>query len=221
MNEPTTRKARELREIAMNAEAERDRARAALLRPDGSRRYGDAEHAERHAEIAETFRSALAAVEEGAEEVIASTASELAALEHGDPTDLLGTDELQRAGAKRVFVDEDVEGLPAGELAGRLEAVLSGGDRASVFCYLQAAERRVRGMETAPAGVSEVLADMRSYLQGDDRRRKVEETGRRVEEAREVSGLVWAMRRGGHNAGDVHALQGYGDVAERLAGSRG
>lgn len=29
------------------------------------------------------------------------------------------------------------------------------------------------------------------------------------------------MRRGGRNAGDVHALQAYGDVSERLAGSRG
>ena len=111
-----------------------------------------------------------------------------------------------------------VEGMPAAELAGRLGAVLSGGDRASIFCYLQAAERRVRGMEMAPAGVSETPAGMRSHLQGNGRRRKVEEARRRVEEAREVSGLVWAMRRGGRHAGDVHALQGYGDLSQRLAG---
>ena len=27
-----------------------------------------------------------------------------------------------------------------------------------------------------------------------------------------------AMRRGGRHAGDVHALQGYGDLSQRLAG---
>lgn len=42
------------------------------------------------------------------------------------------------------------------------------------------------------------------------------ETRRRVEEAHEVKGLVWALRRGGRNAGDVHALHAYGDVRERL-----
>lgn len=220
MNELTTAKARELQERALNAQGARDQAREALYRADGSNRYGDEEHAERHGEIAEQFRTTIATVEEDAEREAVAATGQLATLEHGDPTALLGADELQRAGAKRVFVDADVEGLPSRDLADRLGAVLSGGDKGSVFCYLQATERRVRAsLETAPAGVSEVLEEMRVHLLGDSRRRQVAETRRRVEEAHEVKGLVWALRRGGTNAGEVHQKQAYGDVAERLAGS--
>lgn len=216
MNEPTTARARELQERALNAERTRDKAREALYRADGTNRYGDEEHAERHGEIFEAFRTTIATVEEDAALEAETATDELAALEHGDPTDLLGADELQRAGAKRVFVNEDVEGLPAKDLADRLRAVLSGGDRASVFCYLRATERRVRAMETAPHGVSEALEEMRSHLLGDARRRQVEHTRLRASEAHEVKGLVWALRRGGRDAGEVHALEAYGDVASRV-----
>jgi hypothetical protein len=217
MNEPTTTKARELRERALNAEGTRDREREALYRPDGSKRYGEDEHAERQGTIAESYREALVGVADEAEREAKAAESELAALEHGDPPDLLRADELERAGAKRIFVSEDVEGLRDKDLAGRLRAVLAGGDRASAFCYLQAAERRVRGMDVTPAGASEALDELRDYLQGDSRRRQMAETGLRVEEAREVGGLAQALRRGGRNAGEVYALESYGDVAERLA----
>ncbi len=219
MNELTTAKARELQERALNARGTRDQAREALYRADGSNRYGDEEHAERQGAISEALRTTLITIEEEAQREAVAATGQLATLEHGDPTALLGADELQRAGAKRVFVDADVEGLPSRDLADRLGAVLSGGDKASVFCYLQATERRVRAMETAPAGVSEVLEEMRVHLLGDSRRRQVAQTRRRVEEAHEVKGLVWALRRGGRDAGEVHARESYGDVAERLAGT--
>lgn len=201
----------------MNAEGTRDREREALYRPDGSKRYGEDEHAERQGAIAESYREALVGITNEAEREARAAESELAVLEHGDPTDLLRADELERAGAKRIFVSEDVEGLRDKDLAGRLRAVLAGGDRASAFCYLQAAERRVRGMDVTPAGASEALDELRDYLQGDSRRRQMAETGLRVEEAREVGGLAQALRRGGRNAGEVYALESYGDVAERLA----
>lgn len=82
-----------------------------------------------------------------------------------------------------------------------------------------AAERRLAGLETTPEGAGEALQDLRGYLQGDARRGRISRARARRDEAREVSGLVWASRRGGRNAGDVHALQGYGDVAARVAAS--
>ncbi len=221
MKELTTATARQLQGRALNAEGTRDRAREALLRPDGSKRYSDEEHAERQSAISAEFREKLQSIEEDVERETSAAESELATLEHGDPTNLLSAEELERAGAKREFVNEDVAALPASELADRLRAVLAspGGDRASVFCYLQAATRRVRGMKATPGGVSEVLAEMRSELMGASRRLEIAQTRQRQEEAREVGALVWSLKRGGRNAGEVHQKQAYGDVAERLAGS--
>lgn len=221
MKEPTTATARQLQSRALNAEGTRDRAREALYRPDGSKRYSDEEHNERQRAISEMFREALTTIEEDVEREAATAETELATLEHGDPTTFLNTEELERAGAKRVFVNEDVEGLPAREIAGRLRAVLGGGDKASIFCYLQATERRVRETNTPPDGVSEVLTEMRSELMGDSRRREIEGTRLRMEEAREVKGLVWNLRRGGRNAGEVYRKQAYGDIAQRFGSSAG
>lgn len=220
MKELTTTTARQLQSRALGAEGTRNRALEALLRSDGSRRFSDEEHDEQAGEISEAFRTALATVEEAAKREAAAAETELARLENGDPTALLSTEELERAGARRTFINEDVEGLPAKEIAGRLRAVLGGGDRASIFCYLQAAQRRVRGMSNPPVEVSGVLGEMRSELLGDRRRRDIAETKRRAEEAHEVKNLVWALRRGGHNAGDVYRRQAYGDLAQRVGGVR-
>jgi hypothetical protein len=178
-----------------NAAARKSRAR--LFRADGSQVYADAEHAERLAALRAERNRVLQEVEEAARIEIEAARAELTALENGAPTALLTADELERANVRRGHIVDDVATLTQEELINRLEAVLHGGDRVSMFCYLQAGRRRVR--EIAPGRVppelAQVLEDLAERLVPASRKAELEAARKRIAGAGEVRDLVWLARR--------------------------
>lgn len=120
-----------------------------LLRPDGTRRYSDEEHAERVAALLADFDTTARAAHDHAETTIAEAERTLHTLAHGDPLDRLTADELARANAKALFVREDCESLPLPELAERCRVALAGGDRAAQLLHGRYATRRARAMQEA------------------------------------------------------------------------
>ena len=110
------------------AASRREQQEAQLYRPDGSKVFGDQEHAERmaaiRAEHARTFDRIEAEIEERAERA----QGELAALENADPAAGLLTHEVQRASALSGFVADEVADLSLAALARRCRAAASSGD---------------------------------------------------------------------------------------------
>ncbi len=130
-----------------------------LLRPDGTRRYGDEEHAERVAALLADFDTTAQAAHDHAETTIADAERTLHTLEHGDPVDRLTPDELTRANAKALFVREDAETLPLPELAERCRVALAGSDRAAQLLHARYATRRAHAMQEAAHGQGRRLPD--------------------------------------------------------------
>ncbi len=114
----------------------------ALLRPDGTHKYGDAEHTERVQALLATFDRTGEAAVQHAETLIAESERTVHALAHGDPTDRLSADDLAAANAKRAFVAEDAERLPLGDLAARCTVALAAGDTATIFLLARYARKR-------------------------------------------------------------------------------
>lgn len=130
--------------------ADRFRAdEAKLLRPDGTRRYSDEEHAERVAALLADFDTTANAARDHAEAAIAEAERTLHTLEHSDPVDRLTADELARANAKALFVREDAEMLPLPELTERCRVAAASGDRVAQLLYGRYATRRARTMQAA------------------------------------------------------------------------
>jgi len=120
------------------AEAEK----AALYRPDGSKMFGEEEHAERSAGIAEGVARVAGEVRAGADRIVEETRADLDAILYADPTEDLSAEELERANARARFVREDCETLEPDELARRIRGVLAGGDKAMTWLYSRYAKVR-------------------------------------------------------------------------------
>ncbi len=186
-------------ELKARAEAARDRfeeQRARLFRADGKTKvYSDAEHAERLAALRSERNRMLREVQQEAQADIDAAQKDLAALENGDPTTLLTAEELERANARRALVLDDVAVLTQEELVNRLTAVLHGGDRASVFVYLQAGRRRARETDRVPPELPRVLEGLAEKLVPDSRKAELEAARKRIEGAGEVRDLAWLAER--------------------------
>lgn len=175
-------------------EADRDK----LFRADGKTKvFSEDEHAERLAALRSERNAVLTEVEKQTQGAIEEANADLTALKHGDPTTLLTTEELERANARRALVSDDVASLDQEELQGRLEAVLHGGNRDSMFVYLQAGRGRVRGLPAGrvPPRLSQVLDELAEKLIPDSRKAEIEATRRRIREGGEVQGMVYLAKR--------------------------
>ena len=183
--------------------AERFRSQeASLLRPDGSKVYGDAEHQERMQALLAEYDAVGNDVVNDAEEAIAEAEQEIARLDGADPIDTLKPDELARAASLAVFVDQDVDRLPPEQIVKRARAVLAGTDRAQAFVWFCALERRLsarRGTGGTPDPATLELFEVRRELaarfedpKARDKRRNLEQ---RVESAKVLRGRVAQRRR--------------------------
>ena len=120
-----------------------ERETARLLTPDGRRLYTDDEHERRESELRATRDAAIAAAEAAAAQLMREAETALAVLDHRDPIDALAPAELEKASARRVFVAEDAERLPLGELTARLRGALDADDRALLYLWTRYGARRV------------------------------------------------------------------------------
>lgn len=131
----------------LRARAERvqrifEEGRAALHRSDGQRRFSDAEHAERLNALRGERNRVLGELEEELRAAFEETNAQITNLEHRDPTELLTSDELGLASQKRAFASDAAETLDIETLKARLEAVLAGGEKGSIFAHWMAGQKR-------------------------------------------------------------------------------
>lgn len=133
----------QIKQQADDASGRREREEAALYRGDGSKVYGEEEHAERLAAITSRRDETIAGLVEQAERATSEARARVENIENRDPLDRLSEDELARAGSRRAFVKEDAEDLPMDELAKRVQAATADGDKAVRALWGRYASRRV------------------------------------------------------------------------------
>jgi hypothetical protein len=170
--------------------AERFRAQAArLLRPDGSRLYSDQEHEQRAAALLAEYDETGAAVTEEIDRAVAEAQAELVKLEGSDPLDALTEAELARANARRAFVSEDAEALPAHQLAPRVRAVLAGDDKAELVLWARYLARRFEKTAGPERGdLAPLVRDLGERLADPKAREKRKRLERRIEIGQAVEG---------------------------------
>jgi hypothetical protein len=182
-------------------------AKSKLYKPDGSKLYSDAEHAERMEAIAgEVAREAKEADEE-AGRIAAAKEEELYRYRHGCPTEDLLEQQLEAANARRVFVQEDCEELPLEELTKRLRGLLAGAKKETVWLYARYARRRADRTSKlledqgtplpARAELSAQLRSLEEVLKGAEERnrstfneREAAEAEKELEEVREAKRYI-------------------------------
>lgn len=221
----------ELRETIDRAAEHFEAEEAKLYRPDGSKRFGEAEHAEREDALRKELSASLDSIEASIDQQIAGAEEALVRVEHADPADSLTPEELQRAGAAGWIVREDAEALPLEELTGRCRAALASGDRVSMFLLSRYAGRRIGAVKlpdpydrdesgksagSSPGGAAaeelrEVVAEMQRALRPDHERR-LSQARAAVEEAREIKSYAYLRRRGAKSSVDLYMNNVYGHV---------
>jgi hypothetical protein len=139
----------EMRLIDRAADAA-EHARAQLLMPDGSRRYADAVHHDRMAELTRAFEEATASAFERVDGHVQAARNEVETLESDSPIDRLSEADLLRANGRRQFVREDCETLPVPALVARCRAALDTNDVAGKFLLFRYAGRRLEAESGEP-----------------------------------------------------------------------
>ncbi len=211
----------------MEQAMERQEARRGqLYREDGARLFGGEEHEERERSIKQEFNATMDAIESSVDAKIASAEESLLVMENADPTDLLSTEELSSASARRPFVSDEVYTMELDKLADRCRAVLAQGERPVMFLYALYANQRVGGDAGSPAGeylekkygngettfggegsatgakaeaVREVVAELRRKLDPDGEKKR-EAARKAVEESRSLKDAAYLRRRGAKSA---------------------
>ena len=105
-----------------------------LYTESGQKLYSDEEHERRLETLLEDF--------DREKDSVVSEADRTIALEHRDLSDSLTTEELERANAKRAYVEDDVWNLTPEILIKRARAAQAAGDRPSMFLYARTLEKR-------------------------------------------------------------------------------
>lgn len=187
------------------AAAHRESERQKLLRPDGSRLYGEAEHAERAAAIDQRFEAEATRISGLADQAIAEADLELTKLDGADVLDTLSAEEQARAAARREFVREDVESRRVPELARAIRGAIAANDRPMLVLYArylpQRLEREPSRQDSAELlelsrALSECLTDRKAA-------ERVEKLRRRKSSAQVLRGRADMTRRG---LGTVEAI---------------
>jgi hypothetical protein len=127
-----------------------------LYTEEGQRLYSDEEHERRYEALLAEFDREKDSVVAEADRTI-EQAERTLALEHRDLADSLTTEELERANAKRVYVDDDVWNLPLEALVKRVEAAQAVGDKPTMFLYARTLGSRA-SMEYEGGNVTEHTA---------------------------------------------------------------
>jgi hypothetical protein len=185
--------------------------RAQLFRADGeTKTYRDEDHEERLGALYRERNQVLAEVEQEARAQGEAATREITHLENRDPQELLTSEELERAGARRGFANDQADALDLGALNRRLESVLAGGDKAAIFAHFLAAQRRRqrilesrRESAMSAAGGSPVTAaQIPTATELDDVLERMHET---LDAGRTAAAIEAARERIGH-ASDVQQI---------------
>lgn len=220
-----TAKLNELKARAERAQERYEQSEKRLFRPDGSKLYSDDVHKEEIDKLRTERNRELGEVEElvREERVAASTRVENA--RNADPTELLAEEELGRANAKRAFALDASESFDAEAFGKRLESVLAGGDKAAIFAYWMAGQRkqeRLRESRRGTAGdvpgrpastpLDGIVGEMREHLDGGRTRESIEAAERTENDAMQVEMLAGSLKHGARTPAQAYLNRTHGDT---------
>lgn len=191
-----------------------------LYREDGERIYSEEEHARRVEDLLQEFDQAKSRAEAEADRAVES-ANKTLQLEHRDPADVLTTEELARANARRAFVAEDAEALPLSELTNRMRAAVAAGEKATAFLYARYGRRRVDselgagrergGLAARDAALlrtlGEVLDELDGLLVDPEAERKLSEARTSIDAAQKLKLHAAAQRRQADGTAELQRRQ--------------
>ena len=200
-----------LREKIDRTVAAYEEEKAKLYRTDGTKRYSEEEHAEREADLNRRFRAAMDAIEEEIGRNVERAEEALLVAEDSDPTDILTTDELELANARRSFVSDEVWRLSMDALQRRLRAVLAEDNKVSAFLYVLYASQRVGEAdedadEEGAYEDRELVEELRAKMDPDGEKRR-ERARRALEEAHGDKDYAYLRRRGARDIAELYAMQ--------------
>lgn len=176
-----------------------EEAQKKLYRTDGSKVYGDEEHAERLGKLREGLTEKIGKVVSEAEADAKSYEKEALAFSYTDPASQVPASERGKLETSRAFVKEDCEDLAVPALTERISAVSAGSDRAAKILHARYGRRRLDAInaesnrlasEGQPAGpeaaqearsLAEAVATLEEQLKDpktEDRRQAVEEAAK-------------------------------------------
>ena len=129
------------------AVSEFEAAKKRLYRPDGSKVYGEEEHAERLGNLTGDLREKAEAVATEARSDIEGYEREALALSYTDPASLVPASDRGRLETSRAFVKEDCETLAVPALTERLAAVSAGSDKVAKVLHARYAGTRLEALK--------------------------------------------------------------------------
>ena len=183
---------------AEQAAAYIERQRADLVRRDGTLIYSPQEHAEREAAIlvqaGEQFDAATARYVAQSEREVSDLEKQLTILDGADGFADLSDSEKQASAQRREFLREDVERLPADDLARRVRAAIASKDRAA--CYIlnrYLPDRLEDGRSSRELGAA--VRELRTHLGDDERHQKRRDLQARLQTAKALPIAVSSARR--------------------------
>jgi hypothetical protein len=211
---------------AEQAFGEFEENRQRLFRRDGSKVYGDEEHAERMEALVSELHEEINHEIEGAEQDAAEREQEALGLSYTDPTKGLTGSDRERLSASLPLVRDDCQAMPLPALVQRLKAVAAGSDRVPKILHAsygnsraEAEERRLEGLarergDVPPedAGALRELHALVSELEGqtedEDRAKRREAAKEAASRSQQLAGEL-RRRRSQVDGSDERAREEY------------
>jgi hypothetical protein len=145
-------------------------------------------------------------------------------LEHRDLSDSLTTTELERANAKKCYVEDDVRNLPLEKLVMRVRAAQTAGDRPTMFLYARTLQRRVEAEyeggatgETAKnvATLERLASELTQAVRGTEAERDLEKARKAKRDANSLKKYAQQQR----GEADGSAAMAYENARAHIAQS--
>jgi hypothetical protein len=195
---------------AERAVSEFEEKKQRLFRRDGSRVYGEEEHAERMEALVSELHDAIGHEIEGAEADAAEREQEALALSYTDPTKGLISTDRERLSVSLPLVREDCQAMPLSALIERLKAVAAGSDKVPKVLHArygnsraEAEDRRLEELARDGGSVSPedagALRELRAAAKELEKQTEDEDVAKRREAAKEAASrsrqLAMKLRR--------------------------
>jgi hypothetical protein len=193
-----------------------EKARRALLRPDGGSKFSIVEHQELEGVAEKEFHDRLSRVEDEVEGRVARVEERLLRLEHSDPSASLTAEELEAANARRAFISDEVLSLSPEALEQRIRALISAGDRAGAFVYANLLRSLANDAEYGdPAAEAnrlrlEQLARELEAALDPEASGRLEKAQAEIEELRKIRDYAYLRKNGAKDPVELYLNKAYG-----------
>jgi hypothetical protein len=192
-----------------------------LYTDEGYKLYSDEEHERRYEALLADFDREKDYVIADADRTI-EKAERTLALEHRDLSDSLTTMELERANAKKGYVEDDAWSLPLETLERRAQAAQAAADRPTMFLYARALKRRVEveceadGDQALAAQLEQFASSLAQTVRGEEAERELEKAEKEKRDASSLKIYAGQQRQeiDGSSAAAFEVLRAH--IAQRL-----